>query len=123
MTRITTSKSAIRVGPLTGVIAASMLVVSLGACSSTPTLGDSMRAQGVELASIGDQWSKGDDLIDEGREQIEDGQDMVARGKKLISKGEALAEQGQDNVQRGQEIKRGAEAAYREKTGRELPNS
>lgn len=123
MKRLSFDKSTLRLTPLTGALAALLLVSSLGACSSTPTLGDSIRAQGAELATIGDQWSEGNDLIEEGREQIEDGQDMVAKGKRLISKGEALAEKGEDNVQRGQEMKRGAEATYRQKTGRELPTS
>lgn len=102
-------------------LAVLLLTASLAACSSKPRLGDTIRSQGVELAAIGDRWSEGDDLVDNGREQIEDGQDMVAKGNKMIAKGEKLLEKGRDNVTRGQQMKQQAESTYRTRTGQELP--
>ena len=98
------------------IFLASMAAMSVlaGCSSSEPKLGDAIRAQGVELAAIGDQWTEGDDLIDEGRDQVERGQDM-------INEGEGLIETGRDNIKRGQQAKQQAELSYRQKTGQELP--
>ncbi|MDH3663085.1 MAG: hypothetical protein OEU92_24190 [Alphaproteobacteria bacterium] len=117
------SKPTIRLMPLTGALTALLLVATLGACSSGPSLGDTIRAQGAELASIGDRWSEGDELIQEAEEQIEDGQDMILKGRKLTRNGEELVDEGNKNIQRGQELKRVAEASYRQKTGNELPTN
>ena len=100
--------------PLGGTLLVSIMLAFLGGCSSTPSLGDAMRAQGVELAAIGEQWTEGDDLVDEGEEQIEDGRAMIEDGKELVSQGEA-------NIREGQDLKRTAELTYRNKTGKELP--
>jgi hypothetical protein len=90
------------------------LVAALGACSTGPSLGEAMRAQGVELAAIGDQWTEGDELVEEGQEQVEDGQAMIKKGNKLVDKGEA-------NIERGEQMRRTAEGSYRDKTGKDLP--
>ena len=120
MTQFSIDRPAYRLMPFTGALVALLLVALLGACSSGPSLGDSIRAQGVELAAIGDQWSEGDELIEEGEEQVEDGQDMIKNGRKMAQKGERLVDEGNENIQRGQELKRVAEASYRKKTGKDL---
>ena len=108
------SRIAARLQPLCGALLALLLIAALGACSSGPSLGEAMRAQGVELAAIGDQWTEGDELVEEGQEQVEDGQTMIKKGRKL-------ADQGEANIERGEKMRRMAEASYRDKTGRDLP--
>lgn len=103
-----------RMSTFSGPLLVSIMLAFLGGCSSTPSLGDAMRAQGVELAAIGEQWSEGDDLLEEGEEQLEDGRTMIEEGKELVSQGEA-------NIREGQDLKRTAELTYRNKTGKELP--
>ncbi len=99
-----------------GLLAVSILtLVMVAGCSKTePKLGDVIRDQGVELATIGDQWTEGSGLIEEGRDQIDQGQDMISEGERLL-------ETGRDNVKRGEQAKQQAELTYREKTGQELP--
>lgn len=110
------------VKPLSTAIVALLLVAALGACSSsTPSLGDAMRTQGVELAAIGDQWTEGDKLIGDGEEQIETGKAMIEEGKELINDGEDLVDQGEVNIREGQDLRRTAELTYRNKTGKDLP--
>jgi len=107
--------------PFGSAILALIMVAALGACSSAPSLGDAMRAQGVELAAIGDQWTEGDALIDEGEDQIEDGKTMIAEGRELIDDGEDLVDEGEVNIREGQDLRRTAEVTYNNKTGKELP--
>jgi hypothetical protein len=101
---------------LGGALIALILLAALSACSSGPSLGEAMRAQGVELAAIGDQWTEGDGLVEEGQEQVEDGEAMIKKGRKLVEKGEA-------NIERGEKMRRTAEASYRDKTGKDPPTN
>ncbi len=108
--------------PLGMMMVALLLVSALSACSSkTPTLGETMRNQGIELAAIGDQWTEGDMLVSEGEQQLDDGKAMIEDGRELMNDGDGLVDQGEANIRKGQNLKRTAEVAFRDKTGRDLP--
>lgn len=96
------------------LVSLAAFIALVGCSKEEPRLGDVIRDQGVELAGIGDQWTEGNELIDEGRDQVEQGQDMINEGERLL-------ETGKDNITRGQQGKQQAELTYRQKTGRELP--
>jgi hypothetical protein len=66
-------------------------------CSSKPTVGDQILAQGKDTAAIGTKWNdasemiaEGQNLAAEGREQIKDGQDNIRKGDAMVSKGKAM---------------------------------
>jgi len=80
------------------------LPLLFSACSSDPTLGDQLIAQGESTRALGEQWNKGKAMISDGEEMQEKGHKMVKEGEKLIRKGEK-------SVERGKELKAASEAA------------
>jgi hypothetical protein len=66
-------------------------------CSSKPTVGDQILAQGKGTAAIGKKWNDanqmiadGQSLAEDGRQQIKDGQDNIRKGDAMVSKGKAM---------------------------------
>jgi len=67
------------------------------ACSSKPTIGDQILAQGKDTAAIGTKWNQANQMIADGqglgvkgRQQIKDGQDNIRKGEAMVSKGRAM---------------------------------
>jgi hypothetical protein len=95
-------------------VSVAMVLMLLAGCSQESTLGTQMVAEGSGIAAIGDRWTEGDKLVQQGRSEIERGNEMIAEGRQLVRSGEA-------NVQRGESMKAEAEADYQAQTGSELP--
>ena len=79
------------------VMFVAVAAVAAIACSSKPTVGDQILAQGKDTAAIGTKWNQasqmianGQDLGAKGRQQIKDGQDNIRKGDAMVSKGKAM---------------------------------
>lgn len=97
-------------------LAATMLFGLLAAgCANDLTMGEAIQGESADLAEIGASWTKGDALVEEGRTDIEDGREMIAEGRELVADGE-------DKVAEGKAQRNQAERAYRNRTGRDLPD-
>ena len=83
-------------------------------CAREYTVGNAIESQGAGLAEIGAEWSRGDDLVAEGRTEVEKGEALIAKGRKRIQSGEA-------KISKGKKIRSQAERDYRKKTDKELP--
>lgn len=94
--------------------AAAVSVLAVACSSRDMTVGSAISAESETLAEIGAQWTRGDDLVQKGRDQIEEGRAMVREGRDLI-------DQGESNVARGRDLRTDAEAEYRTRTGKALP--
>ncbi len=87
------------------LIAISVTSVLLANCSNKPTFGETLKAQGGDMANIGDKWEKGDRMIKKGQDMIEDGEEMQEDGKEKV-------EDGQELIEEGQKLKTGSEQKY-----------
>ena len=80
--------------------------LALAACQATePTFGERVRAEGGRLAAMGEDWTRGERMIREGRELVERGEDLIAKGRRDTRRGEKM-------IREGRELQREAEAAY-----------
>jgi len=83
-------------------------------CAREYTVGDAIESQGAGLAEIGAEWSRGDDLVADGRSEVEKGKALIEKGRKRVQSGEA-------KISKGKRIRSQSEQAYRRKTGKALP--
>jgi len=100
----------------TRIVALSVTVTCLliAGCARDYTLGRAIESEGAGLAEIGAEWTRGDDMVADGRSDVE-------RGKALIEKGERLVDKGKAKISKGKAVRSDAEDAYREQTGKALP--
>lgn len=89
---------------------AMLLVVLLGTfisgCATKgPSFGDSVRAEGIAVADIGEKWEKGQALIRKGNKRIRKGNEQIAEGKEDVSDGTSM-------VKTGEKLVADAERAY-----------
>lgn len=95
------------------IMAASALL-SLSACSGTkePTFGEMVKLETGAAQGIGEQWEKGDALVQKGVKIQKDGEDDINKARKLDKKGQNKVEEGQDLIAKGKAIKSKAENQY-----------
>lgn len=76
-------------------------VLAISACASDPvsqvTLptpepisGDLMIRESQGIASLGDRWKKGKDMVDKGNRLVSQGQAKVNEGNKMIEEGQTI---------------------------------
>jgi hypothetical protein len=83
-----------------------VLLASLAACSTPPTFGERLQAEGAQVRELGESWSRGAELVDRGERMIDDGERMISRGEQRVA-------EGRDMVRRGERLMRESERAYR----------
>jgi hypothetical protein len=69
------------------LIATLLAAITTGCASKAPSFGESVKAEGQAVASIGGKW--------------EEGQSLVRKGNKHIRKGNGQIEDGNENVSEG----------------------
>lgn len=84
------------------VLLASMLA---GCASRSPSFGDSVRAEGIAVADIGDKWEKGQAMIRKGNKLVRKGNKQIAEGKENVADGTSM-------VKTGEKLIADAERAY-----------
>lgn len=84
----------------------------LAACTMyrEPTYGELIQDEGSALKVVGEQWSKGEALVEKGEERIKDGQ-------KRIREGERMVDEGRDMTREGTELMRDSKLRYEQRDG------
>lgn len=84
------------------------LISTLIGCSSPPTIGQQMIAQGSDTQVWGEKWQDGQSLVDKGNKKIKHGKKLIASGKDEVSDGKNM-------VKKGKKIMKKSENAFHEK--------
>jgi hypothetical protein len=84
------------------VIACLILVIS--GCASEPApapkpviSGEEMLRESQGIASLGDRWKKGKQLVDRGNTLVAEGQNKINEGRRLIEEGERVMRESEEN--------------------------
>lgn len=82
------------------------LVLLLGGCASEPApapapepilSGEQMLRESQGIASLGDRWKKGKQLVDRGNDLVREGQNKIDEGKRMIEEGEKVMRESEEN--------------------------
>lgn len=97
------------------ILGVTVIGLSMAGCARDMTVGSAIESEGAGLASIGADWTRGDDLVADGKADVEKGKSMMKKGRSLVDKGEA-------KISKGQALRSAAERTYRKRTGKDLPD-
>ena len=87
-----------------------LAALALAACTEPPTFGERLATRGVTIGALGEQWSRGDRMVERGER-------LIAEGESLVRAGERKQAAGRRLVQQGERLMRESERAYRRETG------
>jgi predicted small secreted protein len=89
-----------------------VVCIGLAACATNrePTYGERIQDEGSSLKAVGEQWSKGDELVKKGEKRIENGQKKIREGERMI-------EEGRDMISEGSKLMRDAKLNYEQWDG------
>jgi hypothetical protein len=92
---------------LRATIAIPCLTVILSGCASAPApvaatpaallSGEQMLRESQGIASLGDRWKKGKQLVDRGNLLVREGQSKIDEGNGLIEEGEKIKRESEDS--------------------------
>lgn len=84
----------------------SMLVCSvllMSACASEPPVttqqpisGDLMLRESQGIASLGDRWKSGKDMVDNGNRLVSEGQAKIDEGNRMIAEGQKIIQESEE---------------------------
>ncbi len=103
-------------------------LLSVVACSQTPSIGDKMVAQSESTKQLGEQWSDGEKsvsdakkltknggkLVKKGHKNIYNGKKMVSKGERQVAKGDSLIKKAIHKNKDGQALQLKSEAQFKE---------
>ena len=85
-------------------LTASCLILVLSGCASNPEpvparilSGEEMLRESQGIASLGDRWKKGKQLVDRGNILVFEGQNKIDEGKRMIEEGEKVMRESEEN--------------------------
>lgn len=83
-------------------IACIILVISGCASEPAPTpapiiSGEEMLRESQGIASLGDRWKKGKEMVDRGNRLVAEGQSKINEGKRMIEEGEKVMLESEEN--------------------------
>ena len=110
------------------ILTASLL--SLIACTHTPSLGEQMVADSESTRQMGKNWNEGEKsvsdaakltknggkLIKTGNKNINTGNKLVSKGEQQVSQGNFLLKQAKNKNQQGHALQLDSEQQYKEKS-------
>jgi len=82
------------------------LALLLGACASNPVpvsaptpilSGEQMLRESQGIASLGDRWKKGKQLVERGNILVREGQNKIDEGSRMIEEGEKVQRESEEN--------------------------
>lgn len=82
------------------------LALLLGGCASDPVpepapgpilSGDQMLRESQGIASLGDRWKKGKQLIDRGNVLVREGQNKIDEGNRMIEEGQKIQRESEES--------------------------
>lgn len=81
-----------------------VLSILVSACSSDPApkpepviSGDTMLRESQGMASLGERWKSGKQLIDQGKAMVSEGQAKIAEGNRMIDEGNKIIKESEEN--------------------------
>ena len=90
-------------------LTAAGLALILSGCASAPApapvvqapvlSGEQMLSESQRLASLGDRWKKGKDLVDRGNALIREGQNKIDESNQMIQEGQQIQNESKSTVQ------------------------
>jgi hypothetical protein len=90
--------------PLRPAITIAYLTLLLGGCASDPLpaphpllSGEEMLRESQGIASLGDRWKNGKQLVDRGSILVREGQNKIDEGKRMIEEGEKVMRESEEN--------------------------
>jgi len=87
-------------------LTAACLALLLSGCASDPVpapatapilSGEEMLRESQGIASLGDRWKKGKQLVDRGNILVREGQSKMDEGKRMIEEGEKVMRESEEN--------------------------
>ena len=93
-----------------------VLCSGVAACTMNrePTYGDRIQDEASALRSVGEDWSRGEALVERGEKRIKDGQEKIRDGERLI-------EQGRGMTREGTALMRDSQRRYEQRDGPTAP--
>jgi len=78
------------------------LALLLGGCASDPVSapilsGEQMLSESQGIASLGDRWKKGKQLVDRGNILVREGQNKIEEGTRMIEEGEKVKSESEES--------------------------
>lgn len=82
------------------------LAFLIGGCASDPApapapepivSGEEMLRESQGIASLGDRWKQGKQLVDHGNILVREGQNKIDEGKRMIQEGEKIMRESEEN--------------------------
>ena len=80
------------------------LALLLGGCASDPIpapepiiSGEQMLRESQGIASLGDRWKKGKQLVDRGNILVREGQNKIDEGNRMIEEGEKIQRESEES--------------------------
>jgi hypothetical protein len=82
------------------------LTLSLWGCASEPVpvaapepilSGDEMLRESQGIASLGDRWKSGKQLVERGNNLVHEGQNKIDEGKRMIEEGEKVMRESEEH--------------------------
>ncbi|MGM0768061.1 MAG: hypothetical protein ACQEV6_08550 [Pseudomonadota bacterium] len=72
------------------------VVSGLTACGTfrEPTYGEQIQDEGAAMSVVGEQWSKGEALVQKGEKRIRDGQERIRDGERMVEEGRQMTRDG-----------------------------
>jgi hypothetical protein len=79
----------------------------LAGCASTPAptpepllSGEQMLRESQGIASLGDRWKKGKQMVERGNLLVREGQNKIDEGNRMIEEGEKVMHESEDSYKR-----------------------
>jgi hypothetical protein len=84
--------------------AVACLILVISGCASDPApapapiiSGEEMLRESQGIASLGDRWKKGKELVDRGNTMVAEGQNKINEGRRLIEEGEKVMRESEEH--------------------------
>ncbi|MCX7097005.1 MAG: hypothetical protein NTV43_03750 [Methylococcales bacterium] len=87
-------------------LSSACLVLLLGGCAADPVpvsgpapilSGEQMLRESQGIASLGDRWKKGKQLVDRGNVLVRQGQNQIDEGNRLIEEGQKIQRESEES--------------------------
>jgi len=83
------------------------LILLLSGCASDPEpapapllSGEEMLRESQGIASLGDRWKQGKQMVDRGNALVAEGQSKIDEGRRMIAEGEKVMRESEENYKK-----------------------
>ena len=82
-------------------------------CATTSSLGDQMVDRGKSAKKFGNDWNKGERMVEKGERYLAESKKLMQQSGKNAEKSESMKSEGEELVAQGQALMAKSESAYR----------